>query len=77
MLEIRTFRTEYIDDAARLFAATREDRRTRVPLIPRRAGMLDEVARAMANSVERPGVAASEAGRWWDTRWRRKQPRIG
>ncbi|MFC1716093.1 GNAT family N-acetyltransferase [Candidatus Poribacteria bacterium] len=58
MLEIKAFKEEYIDDAARLFAASYERERVQLPIIPERKNIIDEVSEALLKIAGKPGVAA-------------------
>lgn len=58
MLQIKAFREEYIDEAARLFAASYERERIRLPIIPERENTINEVSEALLKIAGNPGVAA-------------------
>jgi GNAT superfamily N-acetyltransferase len=58
MLEIKTFKEEYIDEAARLFAASHERERDRLPIMPERKNIINEVSDALSKIAQNPGVVA-------------------
>jgi len=58
MLEIKAFKEEYIDEAAKLFAASHERERVRLPIIPERENIIGEVSEALLKITRNPGVAA-------------------
>jgi GNAT superfamily N-acetyltransferase len=58
MLEIKTFKPDYIDDATKLLTLSFERERSRLPLIPKRNNIVDEVSSALLKIVKKPGVAA-------------------
>lgn len=58
MLEVRAFKEDYIDEATGLFAASYERERVRLPIIPERKNIIDEVSEALSKIARNPGVAA-------------------
>ena len=57
MLEVKTFRKEYIDDASRLFVNSFIYYQKQLPLIPGRINILDEVRAFLEQTGENPGFA--------------------
>jgi GNAT superfamily N-acetyltransferase len=58
MLEVKAFKEEYIDEAARLFAASHERERDRLPIMPERKNIINEVSEALSKIAQNPGVVA-------------------
>ena len=55
MLEIKAFKEEYIDEAARLSAASHERERDRLPIMPERKNIINEVSEAKS-ALESIGI---------------------
>ncbi len=58
MLDIIDFEEKHIEDAAGLFVESYENQRQKVPLIPERKDIFEEVSTALRKNIENPGVAA-------------------
>lgn len=58
MLEIKAFKQDFVDRAARLFVTSYRRKRARFPLLPERRNIVDEVSSALSKILKNPGVAA-------------------
>ncbi len=58
MLDIIDFEEKHIEEAAGLFVESYENQRQKVPLIPERKDIFEEVSTALRKNIENPGVAA-------------------